>query len=130
MTNEKHFPKTINQLEFDYGFLTNFHRIIVLANFLPVHSNSKEVSHLYWQSLYPSLKATCNIMLTFLLWIKLPEKLLLAKYLCRCALKYWKSWKSLVIKITERKGWFRNPLFHFPGKFVSFLMTLEWKFYA
>ena len=33
LTNEKHFPKTISQWEFDYGLFTNSRRIIIACNF-------------------------------------------------------------------------------------------------
>ena len=35
MTNEKHFPKTIGQWEFDYGLFTNLPRIILACDFYP-----------------------------------------------------------------------------------------------
>ena len=35
MTNEKHFPKTISQWEFDYGLFTNLPRIIIPHDFSP-----------------------------------------------------------------------------------------------
>ena len=35
LTNEKHFPKTINQWEFDYVLFTNLRRIIVDCDFSP-----------------------------------------------------------------------------------------------
>ena len=35
LTNEKHFPKTISQSEFDYGIFTNFQRIIVAYDISP-----------------------------------------------------------------------------------------------
>ena len=35
LTNEKYFPKTISQWEFDYGLFTNLPRIIVARNFSP-----------------------------------------------------------------------------------------------
>ena len=66
MTNEKHFPKTISQWEFDYGLFTNLPRIIVTCDFSPR---------------YPNLKTTCHIKLKFFLWTKLIENLLLPKYL-------------------------------------------------
>ena len=78
MTNEKHFPKTISQWEFDFGLFTNLPRIIVARDFSP---NSKEVSYLPWQNTYPNLKTSCHIKLKFFLWTKLLENLLLAKYL-------------------------------------------------
>ena len=52
-----------------------------LTAFLRVHSNSKEVSYLSWQNMYPNLKATCHVTLKFFLWTELLEKILLAKYL-------------------------------------------------
>ena len=55
--------------------------LLSLATFLWVHSNSKEVSYLSWQNMYPNLKTTCHIKLKFFLWTKLLENLLLAKYL-------------------------------------------------
>ena len=81
LTNEKHFPKTINQWEFGYGLFTNLLRIIVACDLLLVHSNSEEVSYLSWQNSYPNLKTTSHIKLNFFLWTKLPENVLLAKYL-------------------------------------------------
>ena len=33
MTNEKHFPKSISQWEFDYGLFTNLPGIIVACDF-------------------------------------------------------------------------------------------------
>ena len=75
LTNEKHFPKTINHWEFNYGLLTNLPRIIVTCNFsLPLLINA-----------YPSLKSTSHIKLKFFLWTKLLEKLLLAIYLISVA---------------------------------------------
>ena len=35
LTNEKHFPRTMNQWEFDYGLFTNLPRIIVARDFSP-----------------------------------------------------------------------------------------------
>ena len=35
LTNEKHFPQTINQWEFDYVLFTNLPRIIVAHDFSP-----------------------------------------------------------------------------------------------
>ena len=84
MTNEKHFPKTISQWESNYGLFTNLPRMIVARDFSQkkrLHSNSKEVSYLFWQNTYPNLKSTCHIKLKFFSWTKLIEKLLLAKYL-------------------------------------------------
>ena len=55
--------------------------LLALVTFLQVHSNSKEVSYLSWQNTFPNLKTTCHIKLKFFWWTKLPENLLLAKYL-------------------------------------------------
>ena len=46
MTNEKNFPKTISQSEYDYGLLARITRMVVVRKFYRVHSNSKEVSYL------------------------------------------------------------------------------------
>ena len=79
--NEKHFPKTRSQWEFNYDLFTNLPKIIVACDFLQVHSNSKEVFYLSCQNRYPNLKTTCRFKLKFFLWTKLLERLLLAKYL-------------------------------------------------
>ena len=55
--------------------------LLSFATFLRVQSNSKEVSYLYWQNMYPNWKTTCYIKLKFFLWTKLLENLLLGKYL-------------------------------------------------
>ena len=81
MTNEKHFPKTISQWDFDYSLFTNLPRIIVTYDFSPSSFNSKEVSYLPWQKKYPNLKTTCHVNPKCFLWTKLPKNLLLAKYL-------------------------------------------------
>ena len=62
-----------------------YRELLSLATFLPVHSNSKEVSYLSWTNTYPKLKATCHIKLKYFLWIKLLENLLRAKYLISVA---------------------------------------------
>ena len=86
MTNEKHFLKTISHWEFDYGLLKDLPIIILtLTTFLQVHANSKEVSYLSWQNMYPNLKTTCHIKLKLFLWTKLLVKLFLAKYLISVA---------------------------------------------
>ena len=58
-----------------------YRELLSLANFLRVHSSSKEVSYLSWKNATPNLKTTCHIKLKFFLWTKLLEYLLLAKYL-------------------------------------------------
>ena len=85
LTNEKHFPKTISQWEFDCAGLQIYRELLSLATFLRVHSNSKEVSYLSWQNTYPNLKTTYHIKLKFFLWTKLLENLLHAKYLISVA---------------------------------------------
>ena len=44
--NEKHFPKTIGQWDFDYGLFANLSRIVKFIDFFRIHSNSEEVSYL------------------------------------------------------------------------------------
>ena len=44
-----------------------YQELLSLANFVQVHSNSKEVSYLYRQNRYPNLKTTCHIKLKFFL---------------------------------------------------------------
>ena len=58
-----------------------YQELLLLVTFLWVHSNSKVVSYLSWQNMYPNLKTTSHIKLKFFLWTKLLENLLLAKYL-------------------------------------------------
>ena len=43
LTNEKHFPKTINQEEFDYGLFTNLPRIIITRDFSPSSFKLKRI---------------------------------------------------------------------------------------
>ena len=62
-----------------------YRELLSLTTFLRVHSNSKEVSYLSWQNAYPSFKTTCNIKPKYFLWTKLPEILLLAKYIISVA---------------------------------------------
>ena len=78
MTNEKHFPKTISQWEFDYGLFTNLPRIIVAF----IQTQRRYPTSL---DTYPNLKTTCHIQLKFFLWTKIIENLLLAKYLISVA---------------------------------------------
>ena len=56
-------------------------KLLSLMIFLRVHSNSKEVFYLSWQTTYPNLKTACHIKLKRFLWTWLLESLLLAKYL-------------------------------------------------
>ena len=65
--------------------IQNYRELVSLATFLRVHPNSKEVSYLSWQNLYPYLKTTCHIKLKIFLWTQLLEDLLRAKYLISVA---------------------------------------------
>ena len=85
MINEKHFPKPLNQWEFDYGLFTNLPRIIVACDFSSSSFKLKRGILLYWQNKYPNLKTTCHIMLKFFLWTKFLKSLHLAKYLISVA---------------------------------------------
>ena len=71
MTNVKHFPKTISQLEFDYSLFTNLPRFVKFTD---------ELSYLSWRNTYPNSETTCHIKLTFFLSTKLLKNLLFAKY--------------------------------------------------
>ena len=57
-----------------------YRELLSLATFLQAHSNSEEVSYLFWQSTYPNLKTTRHIKLKIFSWTELLENLLLAKY--------------------------------------------------
>ena len=52
-----------------------YRELLLLATFLRVHSNPKEVSYLYRQNRYPNLKDTCHIKLKFFLWTKLLQSI-------------------------------------------------------
>ena len=67
LTNEKHFPKTLSQREFDMACLQIYRELPNLPTILRVHSNSKEVSYLSGQNMFPNLKTTCHIKLKFFL---------------------------------------------------------------
>ena len=86
LTNEKLYAKTVSQYEFDNGLFTNLKIIVaLLATFLRVPSNSKEVSYLPYQNKYPDLKTTFHIKPKIFVGTKLPENLLLPKYLISVA---------------------------------------------
>ena len=57
-----------------------YRELLSLTTFFRVHSNSEQVSYLFWQKTYPNLKTTCHIKLKFFLCTKLLENLLLEKY--------------------------------------------------
>ena len=110
MTNEKYFPKTISQWEFDYGLFTNLPRIIIPHDFSRVHSNSKEVSYLSWQNTYPNLKTTGHIKLKFFLRTKLLENLLLAKYLVSATAPLSNRFNLYLWRRHWIHEWFLSPL--------------------
>ena len=68
-----------------------YQKLLSLATFLGVHSNSEELSCLSLQNTYLNWKITCHINLNFLLWTKLLENLLFAKYLISVAVPLWKK---------------------------------------
>ena len=94
-------PKQWNMLKISLLFkkFTNFSRILRIKNVkflgycfcmntniwgdfqICISVPLKEVSYLSWQNTYPNLKTTCHMKLKFFLWIKLLEKVLLAKNL-------------------------------------------------
>ena len=75
----------MSQWEFDYGLFTNLPRMIVACDFSPSSFKLRRVILLSWQNKYPNLKTTCHIKRKYFLWTKLPENLLLAKYLTSVA---------------------------------------------
>ena len=79
MKNEKHFPKTINQWEFDYGLPANLPRIIVARDFSP--SSFK-------------LKRGILLMRTYTLEIS---------HICRCTFKVYIDKQILPITKSEYK---------------------------
>ena len=78
MLSEKYKPVRV-------WFWQIYREKLSLVTFVGVHSNSKEVSYLFWQNTYPNLKTTGHIKLKFFLWTKLQENLLLVKYLISAA---------------------------------------------
>ena len=50
-----------------------YRELLSLVSYLRVHSNSKEVSYLSWQNIYPNLKTTCHVKLKIFSWTKLLE---------------------------------------------------------
>ena len=110
---------------FMIGFLWSLYS---LPTFIRVYSNSKEVSYLSWQNTYPNLKYTCHIKLTFFLWTKLLENLLLAKYLISVTAPlfryHYRCLKKVIHQVDSKNGWLllsgslRQNL-------VVFVLTLE-----
>ena len=63
-----------------------YRELLLLATFLRVHSNSKEVSYFSWQNRYPNSKTACHVKLNFSCELNsVLESLLLAKYLISVA---------------------------------------------
>ena len=106
-----------------YKFTKNYYPS---PTFLQVHSNSKEVSYLSWQNMYPNSKNTCHIKLKFFWWTKLLENLLLPKYLTsvtaplmngfsRIYLIWYLNWirftKPGMALILIRQDYFKNSFF-------------------
>ena len=82
----------------------NLPRTIVACDFSRVHSNSKEVSYLTWQSKYSNLKTTCHIKAKFFVWTKHVKKLLSAKFLISSRTVYqysWIFWKQYFIELKK-----------------------------
>ena len=72
-----------------------YRKLLPLATYLRVHSNSKEVSYPAWQNKYSNLKTSCHTKLKFFLWTKLLENLFIAKYLISVAATLNNKWKKL-----------------------------------
>ena len=66
-------------------YLQIYQEFLLLATFLRIHLNSKEVYYLSWQNAFSNYETTCHIKLKFSLWTKLLENLLPAKYLISVA---------------------------------------------
>ena len=122
MTNEKHFPKTISQWEFDYGLFTNLPRIIFACNSSPSSFKLRRGILLSRQNTYPNLRTTCHTKLKFFLLTKLLANLLLAKYLISVAAPlssfspisaYWGSYRLVWSHLSSSeliqayKSWFK-----------------------
>ena len=101
LTNEKHFPKTISQWEFNYGCFTNLPKIIVA---FPLRSSKlKEVSYLSLENTYPKLKAACHINSELNSELNLRELTpCKISYTCHCDLKI-KTSMTFVYKEYEVK---------------------------
>ena len=94
----KTFSENFKPMRVRLWLVYKFYReLLSLATFLRVHSNWKEVSYLSWQNAYPNLKTTCHVKLKFVLWTKLLENSLIAKYLISVA-------APLIIPIWEQSN--------------------------
>ena len=83
--NEKHFPKTISQWEFDYDLFTNLLRIIVTCDFSQSYFKLRRGILALLTKYVSNLKTTCHIMIKCFLWTKLLKNLLLGRYLISVA---------------------------------------------
>ena len=81
MTNEKHFPKTMSQWEFDYGLFTNLPKIVKFTDFSPSSLKLKRGIIPLLKNMYCNSETTCHIKLKLFLWTKLLKNLLIAKCL-------------------------------------------------
>ena len=79
------FRKLLKNESLTMASLQIYRKLLSLATFLRVHSNSEEASYLSWQNTYPNLETTCHIKLKFFLWTKLLADLLLSKYIISVA---------------------------------------------
>ena len=79
------FRKLLTNESLTMASLQIYRKLLSLATFLRVHSNSEEASYLSWQNTYPNLETTCHIKLKFFLWTKLLADLLLSKYIISVA---------------------------------------------
>ena len=108
MTIEKYYPKNISQWKFCYGLSQIYRELLSLATFLWVYLNSKEVSYLSWQKMYPNLKTICHIKVKLFLWTKLLESLLLAKYHCVKSVEIRSFFWSVFSRIWTKYGEIRS----------------------
>ena len=72
--------KIIFWKEFGYSLFTKLPKIIVVSNFWSSPLKLKKVSYLPWQNNYFNLRTTYYIKQKRVLWTKLLENMLLAKY--------------------------------------------------
>ena len=70
-----------------------YRELLSLVTFLRVHLNSKGVSYLSCQDMYPNLKTTCHIKLKIFPVNQTHTELILCKisHICRCAFKVSKD---------------------------------------
>ena len=83
LTNEKHFPITIGHRSLIMACLQIYLKLLSLATFFRVHSNSKEVSYLSLEKI--RILTWILVVISVFLWTKLLENLLFEKYLISVA---------------------------------------------